>query len=189
MTRVPRKERNKPHREARWCTCCWSFSVYVQSTDSHTDIFTLWSFFCHVLNSCSKASPNHPIHQPPSPSPSSFFFFFSLISMKVTLLSLHPSTRTPPRSSLTVAHSRQCQAEIIPSVKLSNEARDTDAPKNKRTPELWESTLAFEEWWGVVGRIKWMKWKGVFVFMPQFIESVSSNIWRLQVQWRSVCVF
>lgn len=79
--------------------------------------------------------------------------------MKVTFLSLHPSTRTPPRSDLTAAHSRRCQAEIILSVKLSNEARHTHAPKNKHTPELWESTFAFEEWWGVVGRIKWMNEK------------------------------
>lgn len=127
-----------------------------------------------------------PIHQPSLVSIPFILLLLllpSLISprMKVTFLSLHPSTRTPPRCGLTAAHSRQCQAEIILSVKLSNEARDTDTLKNKRTLELWESTLAFEEWWGEVGRIKWMKW-AVFISMLRFMACVSSNICRLPVR-------
>lgn len=120
----------------------------------------------------------------PRPSPSSL----SLISprIKVTSLSLHPSTCTPPRSGLSAAHSRQCQAEIILSVKLSNEARYTHALENKHSLELWESTFAFEERWGVVARIKWMNEKECFVFMPQFMESVSSDIWGLRVN-TNVC--
>lgn len=117
------------------------------NTVTNTNLSRLRSFSCHNLNSCSKASSSHPCttaSQPlppssssssPSPSP----LCFSLISprTKVTFLSPHPSTRTPPpRSALTAAHSRRCQAEIILSVKLSNEARRTHAPKNKHTLEL-----------------------------------------------------
>lgn len=144
-------------------TCCWSGSVHKHTQkEALQAVVILLSWFKQLFQGLFQP----PIHQPTPQPPPPFFFFFSLISarMKVTFLSLHLSTRTPSRSGLTAAHSRQCQAEIILSVKLNNEARDTDAPKNKHTPELWESTFAFEEWWGVVGRIKWMKWKGVFVF-------------------------
>lgn len=108
------------------------------NTRTHKNHSRLWSFSCHDLNSCSKASSSHPSTTTPQPHPLFFFFSLALISprMKVTFLSLHPSARTLPRSGLTAAHSRQCQAEIILSVKLSNEARHTHAPKNKHTLEL-----------------------------------------------------
>lgn len=99
---------------------------------------------CHDLSCCSKASPRH---RSPVPSPVLLLLLLSLISprIKVTSLSPHPSTRTPPRSGLSAAHSRQCQAEIILSVKRRNEARHTHALKNKHPPELRDSTFVFEE--------------------------------------------
>lgn len=38
------KKKEKPHREAHSCTCCWSFFVYVQSTDTHKHLQTVVIF-------------------------------------------------------------------------------------------------------------------------------------------------
>jgi len=131
-------------------------------TNKLTCPYGLWSFTCHNLNSCSKASSSHPYTTPPE---ALLLSLSSRREWKWHFWACNPQLGTTPRSCLTAAHSRWCQPEIILSVKLSNEARDTDAPKNKHALELWESTFAFEERWEVVGRIKWMKWR-VFVFMP-----------------------
>lgn len=96
----------------------------------HRNFSRLWPFSCHDLNSRSEASSSHPssILLPPLPLISS--------RIKVTFLSPHPSTHTPPRSGLTAAHSRRCQAEIILPVKLGNEARSRLALENEHSEEL-----------------------------------------------------
>lgn len=93
-------------------------------------------FSRHDLNCCSKASSSRPLAAPPlHPSPAPLCCLpHILLRIKVTFLSLHPSTRALPRAVLTAAHSRRCQAEIILSVKLSNEARDTDAGEEQAHP-------------------------------------------------------
>lgn len=184
LTPGEEEKKNPAHQnspgQAHSCTCACMCLCTHKHTERHKPLQAV-VIFLSWFKQLFQGLFQPPIHHPSPASP--LVLLLPLVSprMKVTFLSLHPSTRTPPCSGLTAAHSRQCQAEIILSVKLSNEARDTDVPKNKHTPELWESTFAFEEWWGVVGRIKWMKWKGVFVFMRQFMESFSSDIWRLQV--------
>lgn len=90
---------------------------------------------------------------------------------------------------LKVSHPRQRQSEITLSMQLSNEARDAVTLKNKRTLELWGSTFVFEKVMRRGGKILWLKWKEQFVFMRQLVESVSSDLGRLYIQYKVRAVF